>query len=112
MTHVADDMEAGRRHEFGFGRAMGWLFFLSSMFWSRLFILAWWIFSDLLGRAYSTALIPIVGFFVLPWTTLVYALCWSGGHRVYGFDWFLVGIAFLIDLGTYMGSDRFRRQRA
>jgi len=110
MTHVADDMEAGRKHEFGFGRVMGWFFFLSSMFWPRLFILAWWIFSDLLGRAYSTALIPIVGFFVLPWTTLVYAMCWGrSSDRVFGWEWVLVALAFAVDIATYAGGRSLRR---
>jgi len=107
MTHAVDD-----RHErdFGIGRAMGWLVFLSSMFWSRLFILGFWIFSDLLGRAYSSAVIPIVGFFVLPWTTIVYAMCWGrSSDGVFGFEWVLVAGAFLLDLATYAGGRALRR---
>jgi len=107
MTHAVDDRP---QRNFGMGRAMGWLFFLSGLFWPRLFILGFWIFSDLLGRAYSTALIPVVGFFVLPWTTLVYAMMWGrSSDRVFGVEWVVVGIAFLLDILTWAGGRALRR---
>ena len=107
MTHAVDDRP---EREFGVGRAMGWLLLLSSMFWPRLFILGFWIFSDLLGRAYSSALIPILGFLVLPWTTIAYAMCWGrSSDGVFGFEWVVVAIAVLLDLVTYAGWRSLRR---
>lgn len=55
-------------------------------------------------------MIPLLGFFLLPWTTLAYAVMWSvGAHGVSGFDWFIVILAFVVDLGAYAGRDRARR---
>ena len=111
MSYVGDPEHVGSSGGFTLGRAMGWFLFLSSMFWPRLGILAWWIFSNLLGRAYDSAIVPIVGFFVLPWTTLMYTLTWQSGRSVEGFDWFLVGFAFLIDISSWAGGGRYRRGR-
>ena len=50
---------------------------------------------------------PLLGFFLLPWTTLAYAVMWSSGpNGVNGFEWFLVILAFAIDLGAYAKGRR------
>jgi hypothetical protein len=73
----------------------------------RLALFAVWVFSDILGRAYDSWIVPLIGFFVLPWTTLAYAGMWSAGtNEVRGFEWFIVGIAFVADVGSYAGSKR------
>ena len=52
---------------------------------------------------------PFIGFFILPWTTLAYAIMWDVGTReVTGFEWFVVVLAFLLDLGSYFGGNRAR----
>ena len=71
----------------------------------RLALVAMWLFSSILSRAFDSWLLPLIGFFVLPWTTLAYAGMWSSGtNEVYGFEWFIVGLAFVIDLGAYVGG--------
>lgn len=55
---------------------------------------------------------PLLGFFLLPWTTLAYAVMWSSSDRVSGFEWFIVILAFVIDLGSYARGGRERRARA
>jgi hypothetical protein len=68
------------------------------------------IFSDILSRAFDSWLLPLIGFFILPWTTLAYGVMWDiGTHKVSGFEWFVVGLAFLVDLGSYGGTARGRR---
>ena len=37
----------------------------------RLALFAMWLLSDILGRAFDTWLLPVLGFFLLPWTTLL-----------------------------------------
>lgn len=71
-----------------------------------LFLMA--IFGDVLSHAYSSWVIPLLGFFLLPWTTLTYALFWDWAphHHVYGIDWFFVVLAFLVDLSSYAGGRR------
>jgi hypothetical protein len=56
--------------------------------------------------------VPFIGFFLLPWTTLAYAVLWSSSHRVSGFEWFIVVLAFLFDLSAHARSGRLRRDTA
>jgi hypothetical protein len=37
---------------------------------------------------------------------------WSFSENVHGFEWFVVVLAFLVDLGVFTGGDRRRRHRA
>jgi hypothetical protein len=75
----------------------------------RLAIIALWLFSNILSRSFDSWLLPFLGFFLLPWTTLAYAVMWDvGTHEVAGFEWFIVVLAFLGDLGAYAGSARGR----
>jgi len=75
----------------------------------RLAIVCVWLFSDILGRAYDSWFLPVLGFFLLPWTTLAYAVMWDVGSReVSGFEWFVVVLAFLADLGSYASGQRAR----
>lgn len=71
----------------------------------RLALVALFLFSDMLDRAYEGWLLPLAGFFLLPWTTFAYAVLWDiGGRGVDGFEWFLVILAFLADLASYAGG--------
>jgi hypothetical protein len=54
--------------------------------------------------------VPFIGFFLLPWTTLAYAVMWSSSNRVDGFEWLIVILAFLIDLGAFAGGRRRRTE--
>ena len=75
----------------------------------RLALFVTWLLTDILGRAFDGWLLPVLGFFLLPWTTLAYALMWNNGtHEVTGFEWFIVGLAFLVDLASHGGTARGR----
>ncbi|HEX8753440.1 MAG TPA: hypothetical protein VF731_08490 [Solirubrobacterales bacterium] len=74
----------------------------------RLALFAIWLFSNLLSRAFDSWFVPLLGFFLLPWTTLAYAVMWSSSNRVYGFEWFIVVLAFFFDLGSYASRGRLR----
>ena len=78
----------------------------------RLALFALWLFSNMLDRAYEGWLLPVLGFFLLPWTTLAYAVMWDSAHRVHGFEWFIVVLAFLADLGAYAGGRSYRTASA
>ncbi|MGN6276534.1 MAG: hypothetical protein ACTHNP_11505 [Solirubrobacterales bacterium] len=90
---------------------MGCLVVLLALLSPRLALFVIFLFSDLLSRAFDSWLVPFLGFFLLPWTTLAYAVMWSSSNRVYGFEWFIVILAFLLDLGSYARSGRFRARR-
>jgi hypothetical protein len=71
----------------------------------RLALFCLWLFSDVLGDAYDSWIVPLIGFFVLPWTTLAYAGMYvSGANVVFGFEWFIVGFAFVVDVFSWAGG--------
>ena len=65
----------------------------------------------MLSQAFESWFVPFLGFFLLPWTTLAYAVMWSSSDRVLGFEWFIVALAFAIDLGSYARGRRERQAR-
>ncbi len=75
----------------------------------RLALFFLWLFSDLLDDAYEGWIVPLLGFFILPWTTLGYAVMWAAGaDGVNGFEWFIVAFAFFVDLASWFGGSRAR----
>lgn len=67
----------------------------------RLVMVVLAVFSDYLGRAYDGWVLPLLGFFLLPTTTLAVAVAENeaGGFRSWGI--LLVVIAVLVDLGIW-----------
>ncbi len=64
------------------------------------------IFSDMISRAIDSLAVAFLGFLFLPWTTLAYVVMYEvgAGRQVEGIEWFLVGLAFVADLGSYVGG--------
>lgn len=77
----------------------------------RLALFAIWLFTNLLSRAFDSWVVPLIGFFLLPWTTLAYAAMWASSDRVEGLEWFIVVLAFLVDLSAHAKSGRLRTRR-
>jgi hypothetical protein len=78
----------------------------------RLALFFVFLFSNMLDRAFDSWLLPLLGFFVLPWTTLAYTVMWDTGTRtVDGFEWFIVILAFLADLASSAGGRSYRYAR-
>jgi hypothetical protein len=79
-------------------RIIAWVVFLGLGFFARLWLLGLWIFADLLGDAFDSWVVPVLGFVLLPWTTLTYAFMWTiDSDKVSGWEWIVVGIALLVD---------------
>jgi hypothetical protein len=92
---------------------VGCLVVLFALISPRLALFFVWIFSDLLSRAFDSWFLPLVGFFLLPWTTLAYAVMWSTGtNDVSGFEWFIVGLAFIVDISSWSQSGKLERRRS
>lgn len=69
------------------------------------------LFNNEITRAFDGSwLIPFIGWLLLPYTTLSYVLLhwWLGD--VTGFSWFLVALAFLLDLSSYFGGYSRRQE--
>jgi hypothetical protein len=106
-----------------FGKGVAWAFArwhiggmpcliaLFALLTPRVVLIVVWIVSDYLGRAYQTALWPVLGFIFMPVTTLAYAYAINSSGSVSGFYFVLTLVAAMIDLGILGGSGRARRRR-
>jgi len=78
--------------------------------WPRAWIVGYWIFGKQLGDAYESAVIPTIGFFIAPWTTVLYAWMWAiSSSAVTGWEWLVVGVGALLDLWFLVVLVRLRR---
>jgi hypothetical protein len=84
---------------------VGCLGFIFGLATPRVVMVILWIFTDYLGRAYDGIIVPLLGFFFLPTTTLTYAIAKNetGGLRGWGLVIVIIGV--LLDLGIW-GSGR------
>lgn len=69
------------------------------------------LFSDYIGTAYQTTLVPLLGFFFLPLTTLAYAWAIHSNGSVVGVHLAVVVVAVLMDLSVTGGSARRAKKR-
>lgn len=94
----------------------GCLFALFAVSMPRLALLFVWLFTDLVTRAFQSAVLgpfftPLLGIIFLPFTTLMYVIVWSPIYGVSGWAWFWVGLGLLLDISAYSGSAYGNRNR-
>jgi hypothetical protein len=75
----------------------------------RFAIVAMWLFGNRVDAAFGSALWPLLGLFLAPWTTLMYLLAWSPVGGVSGGEWIIVGLGVALDVGTYAARPVQRR---
>ena len=81
------------------------VFLLFGLFTPRLIMVVLWLFSDYLSRGFDGSwLLPLLGFFLLPTTTLCYAFAQNSMDGVRGFGLVVVIVGLLFDLGIIGGS--------
>jgi hypothetical protein len=80
---------------------LGCLGIVLALLMPRVVMVVLWIFTGYLGRAYEGFLVPLLGFFFFPTTTLAYAVAEneSGGLEGWGLVVIIVGL--LLDLGIW-----------
>lgn len=88
---------------------MGCLLALFAAFAPRVVLTLVWIFTNLVDRAFTGFLVPLLGLLFFPYATLFYVLVWSPGHGVNGAEWVLVIFGFLLDVGHIVGGGMSRR---
>ncbi|HMT04977.1 MAG TPA: hypothetical protein PKD76_05480 [Solirubrobacterales bacterium] len=89
---------------------MGCLVPLFALISPRLALFVVLVFSDWIGQAVDGWVIPILGFFFLPWTLLAYVVMWQVSPLgVDGFDWFIVAFAFVVDIAAYVRTSQARQ---
>ncbi len=77
----------------------------------RLALVLLFLFSNYLQRAYHGLLLPLLGFFFLPLTTLAYAWMANTGQPTTGINLIILVVAVVIDLGG-LGGGAYHRSRA
>jgi hypothetical protein len=92
---------------------MGCLLVLIGFITPRFVVVVLWLFTDYMSRAYHGWLIPTLGFFFLPTTTLAYAIAQNSVHAHLGKTIVVVfGVLFDVGiLGRGRGVTKDRRWR-
>lgn len=75
----------------------------------RLVLVLLFLFTDFLTRAYHGLLLPLLGFFFLPLTTLIYAWVVNSGAPMAGVYLAAMVIGVVVDLGL-IGHGATRRK--
>jgi hypothetical protein len=89
---------------------MGCLFILVASFAPRVVLVLMWIFGDLVDRAFSGLLVPLLGVIVLPYTTLFYVLAWSPVGAVSGWGYVTVLLGALLDIANLASAGQKSRR--
>jgi len=84
---------------------------LLAVFFPRVVIVLLFLVSDWLESGFASVhwLWPVLGFFLLPFTTLAYALAINQQGELDGLYIILMVIAVLMDIGTWSGGPMSRR---
>jgi hypothetical protein len=87
---------------------------------SRIALFLWWLadpqrfdlafknWAQLGNYAIPAWIWTVLGGIFLPWTTLAYLFVFPGG--IVGYEWIVLGVAFLIDLAGHGGGFRHRNR--
>jgi hypothetical protein len=76
----------------------------------RIVLACLFLFTNYLTNAYHGLLIPVIGFFFLPLTTLAYAWMVNSHQTIAGVNLLILVIAVVIDLGGLSGGEYHRRR--
>ena len=68
---------------------------------SRIFlVMAWIARPGAFDAAYGSWIVPCLGFFFLPFTTLMYLFLYTPGVNLSGLDWLWMILAVVLDVGS------------
>ena len=86
----------------------------------RVVLAGMWFFTHMIGRAYDGALVPLLGFFFMPITTIAYS--WLAGgpataqplilpqRPIEGINLVILIAAVVLDLGSHNGGRQYYRR--
>jgi len=77
----------------------------------RIALVLLFLFSNYLERAYHGLILPVIGFFFLPITTLAYAWMMNNGQPLQGINLLILVVTVVIDVGGLGGGEYHRRRR-
>ena len=85
------------------------LILVAAMF-PRVALIIMWV-TEYGGRAFQTAVWPLLGFIFMPFTTCAYAIGMNEHGSISSWALVLVVIAAIVDLGSHGGGARYYRVR-
>ena len=89
---------------------MGCLFALLAGFFPRLALFIVWVARPaLVGAAFGTWIVPLLGIIFLPFATLMYVILYTPGFGLTAWEWFWVILAGAFDL-AHLAADIVRRR--
>jgi hypothetical protein len=71
-----------------------------------------WLFTDRMAIAFNGFFEAFLGFLLLPFTTLFFALVYAPTGGVSGFGWLIVGMGLILDISSYSSGAKARRDAA
>jgi len=77
----------------------------------RVVLVLMYLGSTYIQRAYHDLLIPVLGFFFLPLTTIVYAWLVNSRMPLEGINLGILVVAVIVDVGGLGGGEYHRRRR-
>jgi hypothetical protein len=77
----------------------------------RVVLVLMFLLSNYIQRAYHDLLIPLLGFFFLPLTTIVYAWMVNSRMPLEGINLGIMLVAVIVDVGGLGGGEYHRRRR-
>lgn len=94
------------------GMGCGCLIALLAMGLPRVALVVLWLFTERLTVAFDSFVLGFLGFLLLPYTTVFYALAYAPVEGVTEFGWFLVAFGFVLDISSHLGGREAARERA
>jgi hypothetical protein len=79
---------------------------------SRIMLLMLWFARPvMMNTAFSTFILPCLGFLFVPFTTLMYVFLIQGVGRIEGLDWLWLVLAFILDIASIGAAGAANRNR-
>ncbi len=70
-----------------------------------------WLFTDRTTIAFDSGIVAVLGWLLLPWTTLMWILAYAPFAGVSGFGYILVIFGLFLDFSAYGGGGKAQRDR-
>jgi len=83
-----------------------------AFFCPRVAIVLLVIFGNYIGRAFDSTIWPLLGFFLMPYTTIAYAFAKNANGSIEGLYLAVVVVGVLFDLGVIGGGKQTARARS
>ena len=88
---------------------MGCLFALIAVLSPRFAVFLLWAFTNYVDRSFILLFLPLLGFSLSPYTTLMYVLVYAPAGPIHVAGWILVGLGVILDLNSWAQAAANRR---